>query len=124
MCKSEKYPIYGTFEIYTGENMKYLGTHTGYIDELAFALADEAVESLFFKLIHLHKIKLMPKRTEVEICFDSNSDIWEIEDEEKRKAAWNKLFKNRDVILTKIETYASCKIKMTIEKRKQFGLFF
>ena len=52
MCKSEKlerYPIYGTFEIYTGENMKYLGTHTGYIDELAFALADEAVESLFFK---------------------------------------------------------------------------
>lgn len=54
----QEYSNYGTFEVTTegdceGRSVRHLGTFTGYIDEIAFALADKCYYSLRFSLLKL-----------------------------------------------------------------------
>lgn len=50
---TETFNTYGTFTVTTegdceGRTIKHLGTHTGFIDEIAFALSDKCFYSLYF----------------------------------------------------------------------------
>lgn len=50
---TETFNTYGTFTVTTegdceGRTVKHLGTHTGFIDEIAFALSDKSYYSLYF----------------------------------------------------------------------------
>lgn len=70
---------YGTWTVTTegdceGRSTRDLGTHTGYLDDIAFALADKAYYGLQFKLVDLNQMKTKPKTgTKVQVSFDAST---------------------------------------------------
>lgn len=122
----KEYTNYGTFKVTTegdceGKSIRDLGVYTGYIDEIAFALADKCYYTLRFTLIEPTTLDLTPKKDTVKISLDIDSGAWE------RNAVdamdyFKDFFANRDVEVISANGYGSCTItthKETIEKKKE-----
>lgn len=138
----QKYSNYGTFEVTTegdceGRSVKHLGTFTGYVDEIAFALADKCFYSLRFSLVNPKDLDMTPKRDTVNVSLDINSGTWDMKPDE-RVMYFRELLKDRDVEIFPSTSYASCVLtthretieekrvkvlkKLTLEERKLLGL--
>lgn len=126
--KRQEYSVYGVFKVTTegdceGRSVRDLGTYKGYIDEIAFALADKCYYSLEFHKINPEEFKLdmIPKRKSVDIHFDIDSGTWDLEEKDRIKYFKN-LFKDRDIEVSNSNSYACVKIstnKKTKEEKKQ-----
>lgn len=125
----QKYSNYGTFEVTTegdceGKNIKHLGTYTGYIDDIAFALADKCYYSLHFKLVHPEELDMTPKRNTVNITLNIDSGTWDMRSEE-RVNYFKELLKDRNVEVSFGSYHASCVItadRRTIEEKREKAL--
>lgn len=126
--KRQEYSVYGVFKVTTegdceGRSTRDLGTYEGYIDEIAFALADKCCYSLEFHKINPKKFKLnmTPKRKSVDILFDIDSGTWDLKGKDRIKYFEN-LFKDRDIEVSNSNSYACVKIstnKKTKEEKRQ-----
>lgn len=126
--KRQEYSVYGVFKVTTegdceGRSVRDLGTYEGYIDEIAFALADKCYYSLEFHQINLKEFKLdmIPKRKEVNIRLNTDSRTWDLEGKDKIKYFKN-LFKDRNIEVSDGNFYSSVKIstnKKTKEEKRQ-----
>lgn len=122
----KEYTNYGTFNVTTegdceGRSIKNLGTYTGYIDEIAFALADKCCYTLCFKLVEPESFDLTPKKDTVNISLDIDSGAWDLNIEDATEYLKN-FFANRDVEVVDVRGYGSCTIstrKETIEEKKK-----
>lgn len=118
------YPVYGTFEVTTegdceGRTTRHLGTYTGYIDEIAFALADKCFYSLEFKLIDPKEIDMSPKKNKVSIHLSIDSGTWDLS-VRNRIEYFKNLFKDREnvVVDEKCNNYASVNIYRNISEEE------
>lgn len=81
--------VFGNWEVTTegdeeGRSLRHLGTHEGYIDEIALALADKVFYSLTFRAVK--KIKHhQPVRKSVSVVLDIDSDTWNMSPEDRAK---------------------------------------
>ena len=126
--KRQEYSVYGVFKVTTegdceGRSVRDLGTYEGYIDEIAFALADKCYYSLEFHKINPEKLKLdmTPKRKSVDIHLDIDSGTWDLEGKDRIKY-FKDLFKDRDIEISNSNSYAGVKIstnKKTKEEKRQ-----
>ncbi len=121
----KEYLNYGTFEVTTeadceGRSVRHLGTFTGYIDEIAFALADKCYYSLRFSLVNPKDLDMTPKCDTVDVSLDIDSGTWDMKPGE-RVRYFKELLKDRDVEVLPGKSYASCVLtthKETIEEKK------
>lgn len=123
------YTNYGTYKVTTegdceGKSVRDLGTYTGYIDEIAFALADKCYYKLCFHKVEPQKLDMTPKRDTVEISLDIDSGTWDLDVSNKEALNYFKrFFSDRDVEVVSAGGYGSCKItthkETIIEKRKK-----
>jgi hypothetical protein len=93
-----------------GKSIKYLGTYTGYVDEIALHLADKCYYSLTFKKIESVK-KFIPKSDSVNVKFDINSGTWSSVHTSHGLAEIRNIFADRPVSIKKGRYYASFLIK-------------
>ena len=104
--KQEAYKSpYGFWQVTTegdceGKSVRNLGIHEGYIDDIAFALADKQYYSLQFSTVDPHEMDMTPKRNEVSVSLDINSETWNMKDNELVHF-WQSMMKNRDVNVRK-----------------------
>lgn len=120
------YTVYGTFEVTTegdceGKSIRYLGTYTGYIDEIAFALADKCYYKLRFHQIYPEDLKHDIKGKEVTISLDIDSGTWDFKTNEEVFNYFKKFFKGRNVTVKNAGNYGTCVLKtsaMTIEEKR------
>lgn len=126
-----------------GRTVRDLGVYFGFIDEIAFSLADKCFYSLCFKLVE-PVVKLNPKKNKVNISLDIDSGTWGMNAEDRASFVGN-LLKDRDVMVKKSTYFASVEIslgksleqqklkekeilqqqalaKLTIEEKKSLGL--
>ena len=126
--KRQEYSVYGVFKVTTegdceGRSVRDLGTYKGYIDEIAFALADKCYYSLTFHQINPeeHKLDMTPKRKEIDITLDIDSGTWDLEEKDRIKYFKN-LFKDRHIEVSNGNSYVCVKIstnKKTKEEKRQ-----
>ena len=135
---------YGLWEVTTegdceGRSRKGLGVFEGYLDDIAFYLANKAYYTLEFKKISIPRIShedVSMEQSEVDVLLDSSSGTWDMSSE-KRVLEFKKLLSRRNVHVTKSQFYASVKLsqtptederrqkalsKLTDEERKLLGL--
>ena len=135
---------YGLWEVTTegdceGRSKKGLGIFEGYLDDIAFYLANKAYYTLEFKKISIPRIShedVSMEKSEVDVLLDSSSGTWDMSSE-KRVLEFKKLLSRRNVHVTKGQFYASVKLsqtptederrqkalsKLTDEERKLLGL--
>jgi hypothetical protein len=112
--KEEYREVYGTWEVHTegdveGRTKKCLGTHTGYVDEIAMHLASKCTYTLSFK-----KVKLIEnfevKSKVVNITYDYNSDFTSNNDENMNEVITS--FRDRPVMVEKGEYYNTFKLTL------------
>lgn len=123
---NKKYTNYGTFKVTTegdceGKSVRDLGVHTGYIDEIAFALADRCFYTLRFALVEPTTLDLTPKKDTVKISLDIDSGAWDFNVADAMEY-FKDFFANRDVEVIGTHGYGSCTIsthKETIEEKKE-----
>lgn len=120
-----QYPVYGTFNVTTegdceGKSTRHLGTYTGYIDDIAFALADKCYYSLCFSLVKPEDLDMTPKKDSVNIHLDIDSGTWDKSPIELVDYYKN-LFKERKVSIEKGNFSSSVNIykNMTDEEKKE-----
>lgn len=87
--KYTEYEWYGTFNVTTegdeeGRSTAHLGTYTGYIDEIAFHLADEAYYQLTFRRVKKPVTKFKSNGPRVSVCLDIDSGTWELTYDERK----------------------------------------
>lgn len=122
----KEYTNYGTFKVTTegdceGRSVRDLGVYTGYIDEIAFALADKCYYKLCFTLVEPTKLDLTPKKDTVEISLNIDSGAWDFNGADAMEY-FKDFFANRDVEVIDTHGYGSCTIsthKETIEEKKE-----
>ena len=140
MIKAPYDNVYGVWKVTTegdceGRSTRDLGTHIGYIDEIAFALADKCYYSLSFKAID--PIDMTPKRKNVNIHLCIDSGTWNMEPKNRAIEIGN-LMKNRPVTVsesnfaycvtlttnkkTAEEKRAEALTKLSLEERRLLGL--
>ena len=102
-----------------GRTTRDLGVHFGFLDDIAFALADKCYYSLCFKLIDPMQMDV-PKKNKVNISLDIDSGTWDMSSE-ARVAFVSKLLKDRDTMVKDCNYYASVEISMgkTIQQQKE-----
>lgn len=101
---------YGTWEVRTegdveGHSTKYLGTFTGFVDEIALHLADKCYYSLRFTKVEPIK-EFKPTRDSVHVSFDITSNTWDLPPLGRVEAV-KEVFKNRPVSINVGQFYAS-----------------
>jgi hypothetical protein len=107
---------YGGWEVTTegdveGKTTKHLGTFIGYVDEIAFHLADKALYGLCFKRIPQSADKVyQPTATSVNISFDVESKTWDSVKTDSGLMDIEKIFANRPVKITHSNFFASFKL--------------
>ena len=115
---------YGKWRVTTegdceGKTTKYLGTYEGYIDEIAFSLADKCFYALEFKKIENE----LPNRCPVEkvhISLDIESGTWPNDmSTEERVGFFKRMLKDRDVEVTGGQFYASVCLHQNNEEIKK-----
>ena len=109
MSKPDYTKPYGTWEVSTdgdceGKSTRELGTHTGYLDDIAFALADKAMYGLNFKKVNKLNLKKQTRKS-VHIQLDIESGTWKNEDDRLDFA--RKMLEGRPVVVTPSNYYAS-----------------
>lgn len=124
----EEYSVYGVFKVTTegdceGKSVRDLGTYEGYVDEIAFALADKCYYCLEFHKVDPKKLHLdmTPKRKSVNIQFGIDSGTWDLKVKDRIKY-FKDFFKDRNVEVLEGNSYASVKIstnKKTKEEKRQ-----
>lgn len=117
-----------------GKSSRTLGTFVGYIDDIAFSLADKCFYSLEFK--PCSPKDYIPKSKHVHINFGIDSGTWDMSKED-RVEFFKKVFKDRDVCIREGSYYASVELvkpvnyddlrksalaKLTNEEKKALGL--
>lgn len=131
---------YGIWHVTTegdeeGCSVKSLGVHEGYIDQIAFALADKCMYVLYFS--PAKPLDMTPKAKRVHIQLGHDSDMWKM-DATRRAAEVSNLLKGRPVSVyescysgsVKLETHEDtladkkrkALAKLTAEEREWFGL--
>ena len=127
MKNRKEYKNYGTFKVTTegdceGKSIRDLGVHTGYIDEIAFALADQCEYTLQFALVEPPTaLDLTPKKDTVRIRLDIDSGAWDFNVADAMDY-FKSFFSDRDIEVTGTHGYGSCTIsthKETIEEKKK-----
>ena len=121
MDKSNNYVNpYGLWKVETegdceGRSVRQLGIYEGYIDEIAFGLADKCYYSLQFTYLSKDDInqKFVPKKDSVNINLNIESKTWDLKPDERVKWFENFLI-GRDVIVSRGSSYAA----VTISNRK------
>lgn len=93
-----------------GRSVRDLGMHFGYIDDIAFALADQSYYSLCFKEIEPFDVSV-PTGNKVNVTLDIDSKTWDMKMPE-RKAFMENLLQNRDTAVLDGEAYASVTLVM------------
>ena len=100
-----------------GRTTRQLGTHEGYIDEIAHELADKANYNLVFVAVpKLGTPKtIVPRRKEVMVQLDIDSKTWNM-DEKQRVEFFKKLLAGRPVEIEP-STYYGC-VKLSFKNTK------
>lgn len=93
-----------------GRSTRDLGMHFGFIDEIAFALADKCYYSLCFKEIEPFDVSV-PTATKVNVTLDIDSGTWDMSPEQ-RVVFMNNLLADRDTAVEKGDAYASVNLVM------------
>lgn len=93
-----------------GRSTRDLGMHFGFIDDIAFALADQCYYSLCFKEIEPFDVST-PTATKVNVTLDIDSGTWDMSSEQRR-AFMENLLADRDTAVEKGEAYASVNLVM------------
>lgn len=123
--------VYGLWKVTTegdceGRSIRDLGTHEGYIDEIAFALADKCCYSLNFRAVDHpeHKPDMTPKRKTVNIQLDFGSGTWDMESK-NRAIEVGSLMRDRPVAVSESPFYGCVRLttnKKTVEEKKAEAL--
>lgn len=105
--------IYGVWKVTTegdceGRSTKNLGTHEGYIDEIAFSLVNLSFYSLKFTKIGEGNKNIKQKK-EVHIQLDIESGTWDMESRQKLEKL-KKLFIDRPVAVEESNYFACIKL--------------
>ena len=98
-----------------GRTTKNLGTFHGYIDEIAFHLADKCYYGLQFKALLPDEMspKYLPTKSKVTVSLDISSGTWDLKNED-RKNYFKELLQDRpNVIVKDGASYASVDIELT-----------
>lgn len=103
---------YGTWVVTTegdceGRSTQNLGTHTGFLDEIAFALAGKAYYGLRFSQVNpLALVKTGPTGTKVQVSLDIETGSWNMDHKEPVQYFKN-ILSGRNVIV-RDGTYYAC----------------
>lgn len=120
---------YGLWKVTTegdceGRTVRDLGTYEGYIDEIAFALADKCYYQLTFHAVKPLKLDMTPKSKEVRVQLDIDSGSWDFTQVQCLKET-RKLFEGRPVRVIDAHGWGVITLKTelkTIEERRQEAL--
>jgi hypothetical protein len=102
---------YGTWNVTTegdveGRTTRQLGTHTGFIDDIAFKLADQACYGLQFRPVDPGKIEKSNRTgTRVQVSLDIESGTWGMNGP-ARVAYFKKMLEGRDTFVGLGQYYA------------------
>lgn len=102
---------YGTWLVTTegdceGRTTRELGVHTGYLDDIAFALADQAYYGLRFRVIDLAELKNAPKKgAKVQVSLEIDTGTWDM-DGKTRVEYFKQMLKGRNVYVKPGQYYA------------------
>lgn len=126
MDKNKLYTAHDTWTVTTegdceGKSTRNLGTHTGYIDEIALALADKCYYSLHFE--RAKQLDRSPKKDSVEVTLEIGSGTWDMP-ADKRAETLQKLLDasgRKNVRVEKGQYYASSKIISNIPLSPEDG---
>ena len=103
---------FGTWKVTTegdceGRTVRHLGEHTGYLDDIAFALADQAYYGLRFDRVVPIKVDGSEKTgTSVSVSLNIDTGTWDMS-EAKRVAYFRKLLDGRATHVQSGQYYAS-----------------
>lgn len=115
---------YGTWIVTTegdceGKTVKDLGTYVGYIDEIAFGLANECTYTLEFSPVIWSKVLPKSIAKSVNITFGIDSGTWPIDSSrEERLKFFREVFKNRDVDVEDCNYYASVTLTRHVDEKE------
>jgi hypothetical protein len=109
-----KYSAHGVWKVTTegdceGRTTSHLGTHEGYIDDIAFALADKCYYSLQFERVDPKELDQKPKRDVTNVSLGIDSGSWDLHGD-ALVAYWEELLKGRDVTVVGHKYYAGVEI--------------
>lgn len=123
--RKSNHSVYGTFKVTTegdaeGRSARNLGIYRGFIDEIAFALADKCYYSLSFSPVVVEELDTTPTRDTVNISLELDNDLFSMNLTET-KSFFQEFFKDRDVEVVEACGYGQCIIsthKETVEEKK------
>ena len=100
----------GTWNVTTegdveGRSTRNLGTHTGYVDEIALYLADQCYYSLQFTRVE-PVLEYKPTKDKVNVTFDIGSGTWDLKGDE-RVRKMKEVFRDRPVFISDGSSFAS-----------------
>lgn len=103
--------VYGTWKVTTegdceGKTVTQLGTYTGFVDEIAKALADRAFYKLSFERLQPSEIRVIES---VAVDFSIKSKTWDLTAKE-RATIMKEVFKGRPVRVEESNYFASFKL--------------
>lgn len=133
---------YGIWKVTTegdceGRTTYHLGTYQGYVDEIAFALADSCCYSLRFEKICLDIPVPKVAKDKVNISFDINSKTWNMDKTDRVRYFQRILSERKNVFVSECMFTASVTLsrknledakrrialaKLTEEERRLLGL--
>ena len=102
-----------------GRSVRNLGVHFGFLDDIAFALADKCYYSLRFKLVEPFDVSV-PTATKVNISLDIDSGTWDMS-ASRRQQFFANLLNGRDVAVKEGQSYASVELikgKTELERKE------
>lgn len=101
-----------------GRSVKDLGVWEGYIDDIAFQLADQCYYSLKFKAVDLSALtKTIPSlRKEVNVSFDIDSNTWDLASVDLGGLA-SDLFRDRPVTVQDSRYHASFTLVRDVDEK-------
>lgn len=122
----KEYTNYGTFRVTTegdceGRSVMDLGVYTGYIDEIAFALADKCYYTLHFKSVEPTPLDMTPKKDTVKISLDIDSGTWDLKGSDAMNY-FKSFFADRDIEVVDAWNCGTCEIsthKETAEEKRE-----
>ena len=106
---------YGVWRVSTeadaeGRGIRDLGVYLGYVDEIAFALADQQLYSLRFTKIDTQVPQIKNPQASVNVAFNIDSGTWDW-DAEQRAKHFKKILRGRNVNVDECPSYAAVTLK-------------
>lgn len=127
MTKKAYFDAWGTWKVTTegdveGRSTVQLGVFTGYVDEIAFHLADKCFYTLQFEPVeNPATIKYYPKRNEVNVSFGIDSDTWNMSPKTRAKFWSSVIDTSRSGLDTRVTPgtfYASAVLSISSDEEK------